>query len=85
MIDSAGRFSLRRLRQALSDRVVLSLRLGMDRHSDTDQQRLALLDAILLGRRTGELHKLSQLFRRVGLAHLLSISGARLAILLGLV
>ncbi|MEM6392179.1 MAG: ComEC/Rec2 family competence protein [Planctomycetota bacterium] len=46
---------------------------------------LALLRALLLGRR-GELsEQTQQQFRRVGLAHILSISGAHLGVLLGMV
>ncbi|MEM8782594.1 MAG: ComEC/Rec2 family competence protein, partial [Planctomycetota bacterium] len=44
-------------------------------------QRLALLEALLLGRGEGGLSDLRDTFRRVGLAHVLSISGAHFGIL----
>ncbi len=50
-----------------------------------EPQRRAFLEAILLGRRGGDLAELEEHFRRVGLAHLLAISGAHLMVLLGLV
>lgn len=46
--------------------------------------RSALLDALLLGRWSHNLTDLAEDFRRTGLMHLLSISGAHLSILLGL-
>jgi len=67
-------------RHDASNKVANSLRLGMQ----SDTERLAFLDAILLGRRSRDIDGLTDSFRRVGLAHLLSISGAHLAILLGL-
>src|SRR5262249_39043470 len=66
-----------RLRRAASDSASASLRLAMPR----DPQRLAFLDIILLGRHSGDLSELDASFRRIGLAHILSISGAHLAIL----
>ena len=74
-----------RLRHRIADMAASSLRLGMAGPDPAFHQRLAMLDALLIGRRSGELRELSDSFRRVGLAHLLSISGAHLAILLGLV
>ncbi len=67
--------------QALSLAAADSLRLGMR----PDPARLELLDAILLGRRGNDRDVLGDSFRRVGLAYLLAISGAHLAVLLGLV
>ncbi|MFA9479183.1 ComEC/Rec2 family competence protein [Phycisphaerales bacterium AB-hyl4] len=58
-----------------------SLRLGMAE----DERSLALLEAVLLGIWGRELADTYESFRRVGLAHLLAISGAHLGILLGLV
>lgn len=58
-----------------------SLRLGMS----PVPARHALLDALLLGLRNEELTGLDDAFRRVGLAHVLAISGAHLSVLLGLV
>ncbi len=53
---------------------------------ETEPQRLALLETLLLGRATdASLGDLRDTFRRVGLAHVLSISGAHLGILIGLV
>jgi competence protein ComEC len=77
--------SLDRLQQSArswcADRAVDSLRIGM-----TDQtQTLGLLETMLLGRKGGSSRDVRRAFRQVGLAHLLSISGAHLGILLGLV
>ncbi|MEM9109424.1 MAG: ComEC/Rec2 family competence protein [Planctomycetota bacterium] len=69
------------IRRTFGDAAAASLRLGMP---DDEEQR-ALLDALLLGRRTGEMAGLSDSFRAVGLSHVLSISGAHLGILLCLV
>ena len=52
---------------------------------DSTQQRDALLAAILLGERQPELHEVGESFRRVGLSHLLAISGMHLGILAGMV
>jgi len=48
-------------------------------------ERNALLAAILLGQREPDLDGIDRTFRRVGLAHLLAISGLHLGILVGLV
>lgn len=56
-----------------------SLHLGMDRAESNTTA--ALLDALLLGDRRGDLGELDGAFRRTGLAHLLAISGMHLAIL----
>ena len=85
LVTRHGEGWLNRFRRRTADRAAATLRLGMDDDSASDRQRLALLDAVLLGRRQGELDDLMRTFRHVGLAHLLSISGAHLAILLGLV
>ncbi len=51
-----------------------------------DRDALALLERLLLGQRTvAEGQGLEDEYRRVGLAHVLSISGAHLSILLGMV
>jgi competence protein ComEC len=71
----------KQLRQGMSDAAGESLRLGMTQNS----QRISFLDAILLGRRSGQMHDTRDSFRQVGLAHLLSISGAHLGILIILV
>ncbi|MAE63962.1 MAG: hypothetical protein CMJ18_06780 [Phycisphaeraceae bacterium] len=68
-------------RHALQSRVANALRDGMV----PDAPRLALLDTILLGRRGSDPGAADDDFRRVGLAHVLSISGAHLGILLGIV
>jgi len=70
-----------RWRSWVSDAAVASLGQGMRQGSE----RVAFLDALLLGQRRVELGDVQTSFRRVGLAHLLSISGAHLGILLGLV
>ncbi|NJL31619.1 MAG: ComEC family competence protein [Phycisphaerales bacterium] len=57
-----------------------SLRLGLTE----DDASTALLEALLLGRWNWELSLVEESFRRTGLVHLLSISGAHLGILLGL-
>ncbi len=72
---------LQRWRQRVWQSTQSSLRRGM-RHNP---EQLAFLATVLLGHRTTELEPLDDQFRRVGLAHLLAVSGAHLAILLGLV
>lgn len=74
-------------RRAWSRSAQASLRLGLlnEQWTQQDQQRVAFLDAIVLGRRSNDTAMLHESFRKVGLAHLLSISGAHLAILLGLI
>ncbi|MCH8164947.1 MAG: DNA internalization-related competence protein ComEC/Rec2 [Planctomycetes bacterium] len=53
---------------------------------ETDRtKRDALLSALLLGRRGPELDGVGESFRRVGLAHLLAISGLHLGVLAGFV
>ena len=71
----------RRFRQACADAALGSLRIGMDRDTPT----LGLLETMLLGRKDRSNRSVRDAFRRIGLAHLLSISGAHLGILLGLV
>ncbi len=68
-------------RKHLADAAAWSLHLGLG----DDPQHNALLDTVLLGRWSDDIAPLQEAFRRTGLAHLLSISGAHLAILLGLV
>ncbi len=68
-------------RQHASDAAARLLRLGLT----LPPERLAFLDAVLLGRRHQDLAGLDESFRRVGLAHLLAISGAHLTIMLGIV
>lgn len=75
------RWTLTGLRRNIGDAAARSLRLGMPEN----EEQQALLDALLLGRRTGEMAELSDSFRAVGLSHVLSISGAHLGILLCLV
>lgn len=55
-----------------------ALTLGMKHNG----RELGLLQIMLLGQRGGNLDDLDEAFRQVGLAHLLSISGAHLGILL---
>lgn len=80
-LSKPPRWALAGLRRVIGDQAAASLRLGMP---DDDAQQ-ALLDALLLGRRSGEMAGLSDSFRAVGLSHVLSISGAHLGILLCLV
>lgn len=61
-----------------------SLHLGMNNDVGRAGPAVDLLDALLLGRRSADMRELTETFRRVGLAHVLSISGAHLAILMGL-
>lgn len=75
------RWTFTGLRRSIGAAAARSLRIGMPR----DETQTALLDALLLGRRTGEMSDLSDTFRAVGLSHVLSISGAHLGILLFLV
>lgn len=79
--ESLGRSWLGLAPQRLADQAAWSLQLGMS----YAPARAALLETLLLGRRSPDLVEIDQAFRRVGLAHLLSISGAHLTILLGLV
>lgn len=64
----------------LGAQAMQSLHLGLE----DNPERLAFLDTLLLGRRTGDLDRLEHDFRRTGLFHLLSVSGAHLGMLLGL-
>ncbi len=67
----------RAVRAAIASRAMGSLTLGLE-----DQPRIAaLLGRLLLGQRHEDLAELEEDFRRVGLAHLLAISGAHLGIL----
>ncbi len=68
-------------RTRLSDSASAALLRGVDR----DLSTCAFLDALLLGRTSDQLDETYLLFRNVGLAHLLSLSGAHLGILLGMV
>ncbi len=75
--QAAGVFTAWRLR--LVARVRSALHDGLaDRGNEQAQ---ALLDALLLGRRTAALGDLGDAFRKTGLAHLLSISGLHVGIL----
>jgi competence protein ComEC len=71
----------RALRQTCADHALRSLRIGMK----DDTPTLGLLETMLLGRKDNSSSEVRVAFRQVGLAHLLSISGAHLGILLGLV
>lgn len=70
-----------RLRQVLAGAAAQSLRAGLSGEPD---QAGALLEAVLLGERGARAQELYEPFQRTGLIHLLSISGAHLAVLLGL-
>lgn len=77
-LSAAPRWTLTGLRRQIGDAAASSLRLGLPE----DPELVGLLDALLLGRRAGEIKDLSDSFRAVGLSHVLSISGAHLGILL---
>lgn len=74
----AGRTWAARQRDAFARAALYRLRTGLD----ADPRRSALLETILLGRRDRDVAELAGSFREVGLAHLLSISGAHLGMLL---
>jgi len=80
-LSDPPRYTLTGIRRSIGDAAAASLALGMPH----DPERLGLLEALLLGRRTGDIKDLTESFRAVGLAHILSISGAHLGILLVLV
>ena len=63
----------------LRDAARASLHLGMPR--ERSRETGAMLDALLLGDRGGDMGELEDAFRRTGLAHMLAISGLHLAIL----
>ncbi len=71
------------LRQAAGNAADRSLAMGMD--DEPADANLVFLQTILLGRPEADIADMYDTFRRIGLAHLLAISGAHLAILLGLV
>ncbi|MGI9013679.1 MAG: DNA internalization-related competence protein ComEC/Rec2 [Phycisphaerales bacterium] len=58
--------------------------LASDLPAASRDERRALLQALLLGERESALEPLTQSFRRVGLSHLLAISGLHLDVLAGL-
>jgi competence protein ComEC len=76
-----SRWTLSGLRRSVGVAFADSLRLGMDDQTAS----FSLLQTLLLGERSRNLGDLEDSFRKVGLAHLLSISGAHLGILLWLV
>ncbi len=69
---------IRRFRAWCASHASKALALGIEPNS----RELGLLQIMLLGQRGGNLDDLDEAFREVGLAHLLSISGAHLGILL---
>ena len=77
--------ALSRWHRALGDAATASLHAGFGTaHTTAGASRadaIALLDAMLLGRRTQELRELYEAFRRTGLAHLLAISGLHVGVL----
>ncbi len=78
-LESPGGLNhLRRFRGWCAENANKALSLGMKHNS----RELGLLQIMLLGQRGGNLDELDDAFREVGLAHLLSISGAHLGILL---
>lgn len=73
------------IRLTMADAAAASLRLGLRDTGTHNQTRIAFLDTILLGRWSNELGHLSEAYRRVGLVHVLCISGAHLVIVAALV
>ncbi len=73
------------IRLTMADAAAASLRLGLRDTGANNQTRIAFLDTILLGRWSNELGQLSEAYRRVGLVHVLCISGAHLVIVAALV
>lgn len=65
-------------RDLLQDRASAALRHGLGPGA---ARKAALLEALVLGRRTEALEPTYQLFRRTGLAHVLSISGLHVGLL----
>lgn len=72
-----------KMRQSIQRRAGGWLLSGLP--GDGNSQRDALLSALLLGRRELQFEGISESFRRVGLAHLLAISGLHLGVLAGFV
>ncbi len=72
---------LAHMRQTLGDEAGRSLNIGIS----TNDPELGLLRALLLGRRDSISRDTQLAFKQTGLAHLLAISGAHLAILIGLI
>ena len=70
-----------RTRQGIADRADAALRLGLL----DNPQTLGLVQTLLLGKSPHDIDGLRERFREVGLAHLLSISGAHLGILMAMV
>ncbi|MCC5828468.1 MAG: ComEC/Rec2 family competence protein [Phycisphaeraceae bacterium] len=73
--------ALRQARHRFSQRCRDSLLLGLDAQARSSE----FLVAVLLGQSLASRPELYDEFRRVGLAHILAISGAHLGILLGLI
>lgn len=69
-----------RIRRVLAAEAAAALCRGLD----DDPQRVAFLDALTLGRWSVELTEVSDSFRRTGLIHMLSLSGAHLSMLAAL-
>jgi len=78
------RFHIARYRASLQ-RQALDWLIPRDNATQDNSRREPLLAALVLGQRGPSLDDLNQAFQRVGLAHLLSISGLHLAILAGTV
>lgn len=64
-----------------SDRAAEALGAGID--DEANREAVALLEAMVLGRRSDELNEAYEAFRRTGLAHLLAISGLHVGLLAG--
>lgn len=66
-------------RRALIDAAQHSLRVGIDEAAQPEAA--ALLDAMVLGRRSEQLESVYEAYRRTGLAHVLAISGLHVGLL----
>ena len=75
--------SILNVRDSIRRRAGGWIKVDLDSHGRTERE--SLLAALLLGVRDPDLDRLNEAFRRVGVSHLLAISGLHLAILAGLV
>ena len=81
VMEHGGGAGFTGFRQSVADAAFESLHIGLKR----EPRRIAFLETILLGRWSKDLEDLNESFQRTGLTHILSISGAHLTMLMGLV
>ena len=79
VLEAATAWGLPNIRARSADLALASLRLGLHGGGPV---RTALIEALLLGARGGGMAELEQDFQQAGLAHILAISGANVAIFL---